>query len=268
MYYLNDTYLGHYSNNPSLTGNITKQEEDFGLDVYEPLFFRNPHEWAQFGEFNIKFRFDDPAITRDMFYFCHIHEFMGGRIKVTKNGRVINVMDIPSLGFKYDYDTPQWSEFDKQCGTYALGDFQLPNRLCPDRFVCGLDEDPALQERGGTPVDPGLKQFSQCIDAMNCHMMSGMTTGIKARDERALFIHQMIPHHQNAVNMAKALLKADKTKCEDLANDEDPDCILEGILYGKNIFIDCLRASLYLVISLIFFVRDCQHSKLTNPGHV
>jgi len=77
-----------------------------------------------------------------------------------------------------------------------------------------------------------MVKFSQCLDAMNCHMLAGMTTGIKAQDERALFIHQMIPHHVNAVNMAKALIKTGKTVCEDLANDEDPDCILEGILYG------------------------------------
>ena len=58
-----------------------------------------------------------------------------------------------------------------------------------------------------------------------------MTTGVKAKSEGALFVHQMIPHHQNAVNMAKALLKTKKVHCEDLSNDEDPDCILEGILY-------------------------------------
>jgi uncharacterized protein (DUF305 family) len=27
-------------------------------------------------------------------------------------------------------------------------------------------------------------------------MMAGMTTGVKAKDEVGLFIHQMIPHHQ------------------------------------------------------------------------
>lgn len=235
MYYLNETYLGHYSNNPTLTGNITRHEEDFGLDVYEPLFFRNPHEWTQFGTFNIKFRVDDPTISRDMFYFCHIHEFMGGRIKTTQNGKVINPMDIPSLGFAYDYETPLLSDFDKECGTYALGDFQLPHPLCPDKFVCLPEEDPyaALGKSASeiTGVNVELHKFIQCIDAMNCQMLAGMTTGIKAQDERALFIHQMIPHHQNAVNMAKALLKADKTKCPDLADDEDPDCILEGILY-------------------------------------
>jgi uncharacterized protein (DUF305 family) len=62
-------------------------------------------------------------------------------------------------------------------------------------------------------------------------MMSGMTTGVMASDEAALFIHQMIPHHQNAVNMAKTLLKSGKVVCADLTDEDSQDCILEGILY-------------------------------------
>ncbi|CAB9529136.1 expressed unknown protein [Seminavis robusta] len=222
MYFINDEYVGHYSNNPDIK-NITHHEEDFGLDVYEPLFMRNPHEWAQFGNFTIKLRVDDPDITSDMFIFCHIHEWMAGRIKVTKNGIPIIKKDVPTLGFEFDYNTPLLSDFDKECGTFALGQYQTPdNPHCPDHFVCDKD-DPM--------VTPEMAHFGSCIDAMNCAMLTGMTTGIKAQDERALFIHQMIPHHQNAVNMAKALLKTEKIHCADLANDEDPDCILEGILY-------------------------------------
>lgn len=40
----------------------------------------------------------------------------------------------------------------------------------------------------------------------------------------------MLSKFQNAVNMAKALLKTGKTQCDDLANEEEPDCILEGLL--------------------------------------
>ncbi|KAG7373588.1 protein of unknown function DUF305 containing protein [Nitzschia inconspicua] len=214
MYYLNDEYLGKYSNIP---GNETTGEDDFGLDVYEPLFMRSPAEWTSHGTFSIQLRIDDDSIKSDLFYFCHIHEFMGGRIKLTKNGKVLNELDTPDLG--YEYDT--LSEFDKECGTWGLGDFELPNPLCPERFVCNTDE-----------ASPELQQFSHCIDAMNCHMMAGMTTGVKkALDEAALFVHQMIPHHQNAVNMAKALLKTNKLHCEDLSNEDEPDCVLESILF-------------------------------------
>jgi len=244
---LNDHYLGHYSNIPEIK-NVTQNEEDFGLDVYEPLFFRSPHEWTAFGTFSIKLKFDVNDADYDLFYFvsvspyryrlkiavivvdvrtgashisvrlltpkCHAHEWLVGRIKLTKNGIPLNDLDSPTLGFEYD----QPSEFDQECGTFGLGQFQLPHPNCPAHFVCGA----------AASDDRTLQRFSSCLDAMNCHMVAGMTTGTKAKSEKALFLQQMIPHHQNAVNMAKALLKTEKVKCEDLSDDESPDCIFEG----------------------------------------
>lgn len=92
-------------------------------------------------------------------------------------------------------------------------------------------------------------RFSQCIDSMNCHMMVGMTTSVKnVEDETALFIHQMIPHHQNAVNMAKALIKTNTIQCDDLTNDDNPDCameiILREIINNQNAQIQAMRAIL------------------------
>jgi hypothetical protein len=55
-----------------------------------------------------------------------------------------------------------------------------------------------------------------------------MTTGIHTQSEVALFAHQMIPHHQNAVNMAKTLLYSGMIPCDDLT-DEDPLCIMNVI---------------------------------------
>jgi Domain of unknown function (DUF305) len=75
-----------------------------------------------------------------------------------------------------------------------------------------------------------MQAFSTCIDAMNCAMLDGMTTGISASSPTALFIHQMVPHHQNAVNMAKVLLKDSSLVCDDLSNEDDPDCAMEVIL--------------------------------------
>jgi uncharacterized protein (DUF305 family) len=144
-----------------------------------------------------------------------IHHFMAGRIKLLKNGLPINENDMPALG--YSYDTP--GPFDQKCGTYGLDAFQLPNPVCPDKFVCGVEDQ-----------DEELQSFADCIDAMDCHMLSGMTTGVMASDEAALFIHQMIPHHQNAVNMAKTLLKSEKVVCADLTDEDSQDCILERIL--------------------------------------
>jgi hypothetical protein len=110
---------------------------------------------------------------------------------------------------------------------YALDAFQLPNKFCPDKFVCGVEDQ-----------DEELQSFADCIDAMDWHMLSGMTTGVKASNEAALFVHQMIPHHQNAVNMAKALLMGGKVVCADLTDEDSPYCVLERtlreIINGQN----------------------------------
>ena len=81
---------------------------------------------------------------------------MGGRIKIFKGDKILSELDTPDMGYEYDKPSP----FDEKCGTFGLDPFQLPNPLCPDRFVCGVDEG-----------DEVLRTFASCIDAMNCHMM-------------------------------------------------------------------------------------------------
>jgi Domain of unknown function (DUF305) len=111
---------------------------------------------------------------------------MTGRIKLLKDGVAVNLSDEPPI--PYEYDIP--GEFDTQCGTFGLDGYVLPHSQCLDRFVCLDDSSTNLQ-------------FATCIDAMNCAMMVGMTTQYESSNPAALFVHQMVPHHQNAVNMAK-----------------------------------------------------------------
>jgi hypothetical protein len=146
---------------------------------------------------------------------------MAGRIRlVDSNGDPIVSNFTPAVGYEYD----EVSEFDKKCDTFNTTDYQLPNAQCPNKFVCDVVDGSA-----------GLGDFAECLDAMNCAMMAGMTTN--ATSEIGLFIHQMIPHHQNAVNMAKALLKTGLS-CEDLTNEDDPNCTMENrigeIINGQN----------------------------------
>jgi hypothetical protein len=155
---------------------------------------------------------------------------MSGRIKLlNENDEEINAEAEPPLGYEYD----NVSEFDKQCGTFNVSDYQLPHGQCPERFVCDV-------------ANEGLKDYAGCFDAINCAMMVGMTTD--ATSEVGLFIHQMIPHHQNAVNQAKTLLKTGFSSCDDLSDDEDPTCIMEGILReiinGQNAQIQAMRGIL------------------------
>jgi len=214
MYMLEGKYLGVYSNNEMLVP-LSTGEDDFGLDVYEPLFFNPLLDWHGMGEWKIALKLTIDDDISDMFYFCHIHQYMSGRIKVlNSDGTVKQEEHLPELG--YDYD--EISAFDGECGTHAVTDYQLPNDMCPEKFVCDVPDS-----------NPGLKAFSSCIEAMDCKMIRGMTNTVKSDSELALFIHQMIPHHQNAVNMAKALLKTETLMCDDITDDENAHCVMEGI---------------------------------------
>lgn len=231
MYFQDGKYLGKYSNDEKIFSK-SEGEEDFGLDHYEPKFFHSPAEWTDYGTFSITLKFDVEDFASDIFYFCHIHEFMTGRIKLLKDDKPIQELDLPLI--EYKYDSP--SDYDKKCGTFGLEEFQLPHDECPEKFVCDV---PASL--------PELALVSDCIDSMNCAMMAGMTTKVTAKSAKALFIHQMIPHHQNAVNMAKVLLKSGDLKCDDLTEESD-DCALEVILReiinGQNAQIQAMRSIL------------------------
>lgn len=156
---------------------------------------------------------------------------MSGRIKLLSNGVPVNPTDDPPLG--YDYQTVD-NDFDQTCGTWGLSPFQLPHEQCPERFVC-MDDTMNSQVTRAEGSMMSFGEFASCIDAMNCHMMTGMTTGGSSGSEAVLFIHQMIPHHQNAVNMAKALLKANTLQCDDLTS-EEPNCVLEKVI--RSIVVD------------------------------
>ena len=55
------------------------------------------------------------------------------------------------------------------------------------------------------------------MEAVDCHMTAEMR--LSYIDPVTTFMHQMIPHHQNAVNMAKALYK--DANVEDMKSSED-----------------------------------------------
>ncbi len=146
------------------------------------------------------------------------------RVKIIdESGKPLHKDDTPAI--PYEYETP--SEYDQMCGTYGLEDYTLPNSQCPSLFVCGKPDD-----------DGPVYHFANCLDTMNCAMLSGMTTNVHMGSAIALFNHQMIPHHQNAVNMCKALLKSGEVACDDIEDEEDPRCNMIHLCYeiinGQN----------------------------------
>jgi len=218
-------YAGQYSNTESLVP--LNGSEDFGLDAVEPLFFHPLADWESYGPFVTSLTFDDEDFDQDIFYFCHVHSKMTGRIKlIGADGSKLNEADTPEI--PYDYDCV--SKFDRDCGTYGLDGFQPEkNDQCPN-FVC--------YDGAGT-----IGEMVSCVNAMDCHMLNGMTVeyGDEGKDSKMndviLFLREMIPHHQNAVNMAKNLLQTGETKCSLEGPVEEGDsvstaCLLDPIVRG------------------------------------
>lgn len=149
------------------------------------------------------------------------------------DGVFLSHEDTPIIPYSYD----EASDYDKECGTYNLDEYQLPHAECPSKFVCDKPD-------AETPVG----KFANCLESMNCAMTVGMTSNVNMDSSIALFIHQMIPHHQNAVNMCKALMKTgDIDDCGDY-EDETVACTMRALCYeiinGQNFQIQTMRGVL------------------------
>jgi len=156
----------------------------------------------------------------DLFYYCHIHNFMAGRIKVYDDGEAVKSEDSPAIG--YDYDVP--SDYDASCGTYGIGDYQRGSGMCDDdAFICTEGDETETQQT-----------FGECMYALDCHMNYNMKSTLANEDPIVTFIHQMIPHHQNAVNMAKAMLKTDTLDSGD-GDDRDMIDLMWTIINEQNL---------------------------------
>jgi len=210
MYCCDGKYLGEYSNNADISP--IKGDANFGLDDYEPAFFLPLLDWKA-KDFSIALKFD-VKMDQDIFYFCHIHQYMTGRIKFIDNEGQSNTPENKPI-IPYPYQEPD--AYDRSCGATGISAFQLPNDQCPTKFVC--------EKRG--KKDAKVSKFAECIDTMNCAMVAGMTTRVNNDNAVALFNHQMIPHHQQAVNMCKAFDIAGGTKCEDIFNEGDAKCVMK-----------------------------------------
>lgn len=214
IYSENGVQLGGYTN--LLDGSFSENDIDFGLESYEPKFFYPLSDWVA-NAYTIQLRYTDDTSSQDFFYFCHIHAGMSGRIILTdSDGNEKSSDRIDGTDSYYvNYFLSDYSEFDEECGTYGLDSYKGSTAQCPDEFVC----------KNGDKTT-----YASCIDAMNCQMMVGMTSSAGTSVEE-LFLIQMIPHHANAVQMSKALLKLSGYACnfEEETEEETTECILEGI---------------------------------------
>jgi hypothetical protein len=120
---------------------------------------------------------------------------MSGYIKIAdSSGTVVSTRGTGTALIAADYHkTP--SAYDALCGGYHLDPYLSSGGMCTDTFLC-------------TTATLASGSFGDCLNAMDCAMDLGMKTLLHSNNIVS-FMHQMIPHHENAVNMAKLLMRED-----------------------------------------------------------
>jgi uncharacterized protein (DUF305 family)/plastocyanin len=205
---------------------------DTGLDCYEPEFFYPRAVWSEksySAELTVTQALADASCGGVIYYFCHIHSRMSGRI-IIKNA---DGSDLSTTGFACPteldlYEPVEVDAFDADCGTYGAKDFAAGgSSACDVNFLEGtLDTT-----------------FENCLQAIDCKMVTEMR--VLGYDEHAsaiaTFMQQMIPHHLNAVNMAKVLLKHAPLEVEGVPDLTD---ILWNIINVQNYQVHQFRAYL------------------------
>ena len=192
-----------------------------GLDVYEPLFQRPQDQWVEAGGdagYGVKITIPANSKTKTFFYFCHIHAGMSGYMEVTDANESHNTLKLAGaddLGDTY-YGTPS-AAFDNKCGTFDVD----PYHSKQDEFCSKQD---FLCDRTGS-------DFSNCMQAINCKMNYMMRVKEVADNPLAVFMQQMIPHHENAVQMSRIAMKhATKAK----GYDSEVEDLLRSIMATQN----------------------------------
>lgn len=200
----------------------------FGLDAYEPAFAEHIERWYEedrenIPDYNVKVSVNQPD-THEVFYFCHIHAGMSGRIRIcdmTDGECVLRTGTDEDL-----YEVSEISSFDASCGTFGVSDYRFGGGQCStEEFVCA------------EPWDEDL--VYTCFEAIDCAMNVDMRVSYGGVDDRfATFLRQMIPHHQNAVNMAKIMLKQPECNTN---GDEEFDNLMRSVVNGQNAQIQYMR---------------------------
>jgi len=185
---------------------------DTGLDCYEPEFQLPREAWTAKKytvELTVTQAMADKSHGGVVYYFCHLHSKMSGKIIIQNaDGSSVTKADGSALAHPTPlalYPPHQADGVDRTCGTYDTASYIGSGaNACDQRFVCGsLDTT-----------------FEKCMQAIDCKMNKDMRSATTAdnSDTAAIFMQQMIPHHVNAVNMARIVLKqvpeADVKKAE------------------------------------------------------
>ena len=212
---------------------VTSDESGFGLDAYEPLFFNSQGWWGEQTAFKATLAIPADATYTRIYYFCHIHAGMSAEIEITgSTATTTTVINVAALGGETEAtalavftgiqasDQKSVSSHDQACGTYNTYAADTKSTCSNSHFLCGAGA-------GGA--------YETCLEAIDCQMHHDMAVSVPAGASKfATFARQMIPHHQNAVSMAKALLKHHTAADYPAAGTEDQDqAFAEGL--ARNI---------------------------------
>jgi uncharacterized protein (DUF305 family) len=185
---------------------VTSDESSFGLDAYEPEFFNSQGWWGeQSPGYKVTLTIPTTATYTRIYYFCHIHAGMSAEIEVV-GGAGGNVIDPASLGTMSEAEAlaiytgivsaeqKAIGTYDQTCGTHNAAGAPVGDICGGAHFLCGAGAS---------------TQYADCLKAIDCKMHNDMAISIPSAttSKFATFARQMIPHHQNAVSMAKVLLK-------------------------------------------------------------
>lgn len=243
---------------------VTDDESGFGLDAYEPLFFNSQDSWGE-QEFQVTLTMPSDVAYTEIYYFCHIHSGMSAKIVLGGSSATQTYVLNPAfLGGETEQSalaiyanivaTEQRppSDFDQACGTHSSADFNpaMPEYgTCAGKtFLCGPGSEGA---------------FETCLKAIDCEMHHDMAISVpNGISKFATFARQMIPHHQNAVAMAKALTQFQSSADYPPAGTEDGDMewangLLRSIINVQNFQIQSMQAWLDTYPSLSGESSNC-----------
>ena len=233
---------------------VTGDESGFGLDAYEPLFFNSQGWWGEKNTANaykVTLKVPADATYTKIYYFCHIHAGMSAEIEITgSTAATTTKIDAANLGGETEAtalaiftgiqaaDQKAIEANDEACGTYDVTAFDPDSNskhaTCSGKhFLCGA---------GANDV------YGKCLKAVDCKMHHDMAVSVASGASKfATFARQMIPHHQNAVSMAKVLLKHHTAADYPAAGTEDQDKafaeeLARGIINVQNRQIQQLSA--------------------------
>ena len=194
-----------------------------GLDCYEPEYFYPQSRWMTkkyTAELTITQAMADKFHGGAIYYFCHIHSKMSGKIIIQNaDGKAVTKADGSALANPTEmalYLTPTGGGVDGTCGTQG---FNLQNYIgsgaksCAEQFLCGTLNT----------------NFEKCMQAIDCQTKTEMLSKTSADISNGVvtFMQQMIPHHPNAMAMSRILLKTAAASTITAAMAEDG---LTGIL--------------------------------------